>query len=148
MTNKEWEALTRALDHPEWLDDPRFRTPALRDQNIDARLQLTQDVLKARTTEEWLGRLEAEGVPCAPVLTRDEVIHHSQVLASGILMESEHPAVGRIRQTRAAARFSETSPELRRGAPRLGEHNDEVLGELGLSREEIGALRSRGVIRV
>ena len=144
MTNKEWTALTRALDRPEWLDDPRFKTPALRDQNIDARLQMTQDVLKSRTTEEWLERLEAEGVPCAPVLTRDQVIAHPQVLASGILMESDHEAVGRIRQTRAAARFSETPTELRRGAPRLGEHNAEVLGELGLSRHDIDALR--GVI--
>src|SRR5262252_1338866 len=58
MTNKEWAALTRALARSEWLDDPRFTTPALRESNIDARLQLTQDVLKTRTTEEWLERLE------------------------------------------------------------------------------------------
>jgi crotonobetainyl-CoA:carnitine CoA-transferase CaiB-like acyl-CoA transferase len=146
MTNKEWAALARALDRPEWLEDERFKTPALRDQNIDERLRMTQDVLKSRTTEEWLQRLEAEGVPCAPVLTRDQVIAHPQVLASGILMESEHPAVGRIRQTRAAARFSETPTRLRFGAPRLGEHNAEILGELGLSREDIGGLRERGVI--
>jgi crotonobetainyl-CoA:carnitine CoA-transferase CaiB-like acyl-CoA transferase len=146
MTNKEWAALTRALDRPEWLEDERFKTPSLRDQNIDRRLQMTQDVLKSRTTEEWLERLEAEGVPCAPVLTRDQVIAHPQVLASGILMESEHPVVGAIRQTRSAARFSETPTELRRGAPRLGEHNEEVLGELGLSRQDIDALRARGVI--
>ena len=85
MGNKEWTALTRALERPEWLDDARFKTPALRDQNIDDRLQMTQDVLKSRTTEEWLERLEAEGVPCAPVLTRDQVIAHPQVLASNIL---------------------------------------------------------------
>jgi crotonobetainyl-CoA:carnitine CoA-transferase CaiB-like acyl-CoA transferase len=68
------------------------------------------------------------------------------VLASGILMDSEHPAVGRIRQTRAAARFSATPTELRFGAPRLGEHNAELLGELGLSRDEIDVLRRRGII--
>jgi crotonobetainyl-CoA:carnitine CoA-transferase CaiB-like acyl-CoA transferase len=146
MTNKEWTALTRALGRPEWLEDARFRTPSLRDQNIDARLQMTQDVLKTRTTEEWLARLEAEGVPCAPVLTRDQVMRHPQVEASGILMESEHPAVGRIRQTRPAARFSETPPQLRFGAPRLGEHNAQVLGELGLSPRDIAALQSRGVV--
>ena len=54
MTNKEWAALTRALQRPDWLEDERFATPAARDQNIDARLQMTQDVLKTRTTEEWL----------------------------------------------------------------------------------------------
>lgn len=146
MSDKEWTALTRALDHPEWLDDPRFKTPSLRDQNIDDRLQLTQNVLKTRTTGEWLERLEAEGVPCAPVLTRDQVIQHPQVLASGILMESEHPVVGRIRQTRPAARFAKTPPTFRRGAPLLGEHTDEVLGELGLPAHEIAGLRTRNVI--
>jgi crotonobetainyl-CoA:carnitine CoA-transferase CaiB-like acyl-CoA transferase len=147
MTNKEWAALTRALDRPEWLDDERFSTPALRDQNIDQRLQMTQDVLKSRTTEEWLARLEAEGVPCAPVLTRDQVIAHPQVLASGILMESDHEAVGRIRQSRAAARFSETPTNLRFGAPRLGEHDAEILAELGFERRDMEALQSRGVIK-
>ena len=146
MGNKEWTALTRALERPEWLDDPRFKTPALRDQNIDDRLQMTQDVLKSRTTEEWLARLEAEGVPCAPVLTRDQVIAHPQVLASNILMETEHPVVGRLRQTRPAARFAKTPSQYRRGAPLLGEHTGEVLGELGLSRHDIDALQKRGVI--
>jgi crotonobetainyl-CoA:carnitine CoA-transferase CaiB-like acyl-CoA transferase len=140
MTNKEWAALTRALDRPDWLEDQRFTTPALRDQNIDARLQMTQDVLKTRTTEEWLERLEREGVPCAPVLTRDQVIAHPQILASGILIESDHPVAGRLRQTRTAARF-ETPTLVRYGAPRLGEHNHEVFAELGLSETDIAGLR-------
>ena len=144
MTNKEWAALTRALERPDWLEDQRFTTPALRDQNIDARLQMTQDVLKTRTTEEWLERLETEGVPCAPVLTRDQVIAHPQILASGILIESDHPVAGRLRQTRTAARF-ETPTVLRYGAPRLGEHNGEVFAELGLSETEIATLRSQGI---
>jgi crotonobetainyl-CoA:carnitine CoA-transferase CaiB-like acyl-CoA transferase len=146
MSDKEWAALARALGHPEWLDDPRFKTPTLRDQNIDDRLQLTQDALKTRTTEEWLERLEAEGVPCAPVLTRDQVIRHPQVLASKVVVETEHPVVGRIRQTRPAARFAKTPPELRRGAPVLGEHTDEILADLGLTHLEIDALHTRGII--
>ena len=146
MSNKEWTALTRALERPEWLDDPRFKSPALRDQNINDRLQMTQDVLKTRTTGEWLARLEAEEVPCAPVLTRAQVIAHPQVQAAGILLQSEHPAAGPLRQTRAAARFSETPTSLRRGAPQLGEHTSEVLGELGLAADEIAALRQQGVI--
>ena len=145
MTNKEWAALTRALGRSEWREDPRFTTPALRDSNIDVRLQLTQDVLKTRTTEEWLGRLESEGVPCAPVLTRDQVIAHPQVLASGILLESDHPSAGRLRQTRTAARF-ETPMVVRYGAPRLGEHTGEVLAELGLSPADIAALHRERVI--
>jgi crotonobetainyl-CoA:carnitine CoA-transferase CaiB-like acyl-CoA transferase len=145
MTNKEWAALTRALERPQWLEDARFRTPALRDQNIDARLEMTQDELKTRTTEEWLERLEAAGVPCAPVLTREQVIAHPQVVASGILIESEHPTAGRLRQTRAAARF-EAPMRVRRGAPRLGEHSQEILRELGLAEEAIAALRRDRII--
>src|SRR6185295_3515553 len=131
---------------PEWLDDPRFKTPALRDQNINDRLQMTQDVLKTRTTEEWLARLETEAVPCAPVLTRDQVIAHPQVQASNILMETEHPVVGRLRQTRPAARFTKTPPQYCRGAPLHGEHTAEVLAELGLTSADVGALQNKGIV--
>jgi crotonobetainyl-CoA:carnitine CoA-transferase CaiB-like acyl-CoA transferase len=144
MTNKEWAALTRALERPEWLEDARFKTPALRDANIDARLQMTQDVLKTRTTEEWLERLEKEEVPCAPVLTRDQIIAHPQVAASGILLESDHPDAGRLRQTRTAARFAAPTV-VRHGAPRLGQHTREVLAEIGLSEAEIAELSAQGV---
>jgi crotonobetainyl-CoA:carnitine CoA-transferase CaiB-like acyl-CoA transferase len=145
MTDKEWVALCQALERPDWLKDVRFTTPALRDFNIDARLEMTQEVLKTATTEHWLERLEAEGVPCAPVLTRDQLIRHPQVIASGILCETVHPVAGRLRQSRAAARF-ETPMRVRRGAPQLGEHNREVLAELGLSDAEIEELRAAGII--
>jgi crotonobetainyl-CoA:carnitine CoA-transferase CaiB-like acyl-CoA transferase len=145
MSNKEWTALAKALDHPEWLEDQRFTTPELRDHNIDARLQMTQEVLKTRTSKEWLERLEAEGVPCAPVLTRDQVINHPHMLASDILLESDHPVAGRLRQTRTAARF-DTPTIVRRGAPRLGEHTEEILRELQISEEEISALCVEGII--
>ena len=145
MSNKEWTALAKAVGHPEWLEDARFKTPELRDLNIDARLGLIQDVLKTRTTEEWLERLEAAGVPCAPVLTRDQVIAHPHVLAGDILLESDHPAAGRLRQTRTAARF-ETPTVIRHGAPRLGEHTGEILRELGLTEAEIGELGRHGAI--
>jgi crotonobetainyl-CoA:carnitine CoA-transferase CaiB-like acyl-CoA transferase len=144
QTNKQWEGLTRALDHPEWLTDPRFQTPALRQQNIDDRLRLTQETLLTRSSAEWLGRLTAEDVPCAPVLTRSEVIHHEQVIGNETLVESDHPTAGRLRQTRSAARFSATPASIRFGAPALGEHTDAILGELGYSTAEIAALKGFG----
>ena len=144
QTDRQWVGLTRALDHPEWVDDPRFRTPALRQQNIDDRLRMTQEALLTRPAAEWLERLTKEDVPCAPVLTRTEVVHHPQVIANETIVETDHPVAGRLRQTRPAARFSGTPAGIRHGAPALGEHNDEILAELGYSSSEIAALKGFG----
>lgn len=135
QTDREWVALTRALDKPEWLEDPRFTTPALRQKHINERLSLTQEVLLTRPAAEWLDRLTAEGVPCAPVLTRSKMIRHPQVEANGIVVETEHPRAGRLRQARPAARFSATPVNVRRGGPALGEHTDEILAEIGYAEE-------------
>ena len=140
QSNKEWVALTRALDKAEWLDDERFRTPALRQRNIDARLQMTQAVLLTGPAAFWLERLTQEGVPCAPVLTRGEMIEHPQVQATGIVVETEHGIAGRIRGARPAARFSATPASIRFGGPALGEHTASILGELGYSQTDIAAL--------
>ena len=146
MSDGEWVGLTRALERPEWLEDERFKTPALRDDNVDDRLSLTQEVLRTRTTDEWMERLEAEGVPCAPVLTRNDLVEHPQVHASGTLVELDHPVAGRLRQARPAARFAETPSSVRSGAPLLGEHTDELLAEAGLSAADIAALHDDGVV--
>jgi crotonobetainyl-CoA:carnitine CoA-transferase CaiB-like acyl-CoA transferase len=144
VTDRQWSALAHAIGHPEWLEDERFRTPAQRQKNIDARLQLTQQVLRTRPAAEWLRLLTEADVPCAPVLTRNQVIRHPQVLENGIVIEYDHPAAGRLRQARNAARFSGTPTEIRRGAPALGEHTEGVLAELGYSADEIAALRNDG----
>jgi crotonobetainyl-CoA:carnitine CoA-transferase CaiB-like acyl-CoA transferase len=143
MTNREWLALTRALEKPEWLEDPRFKTPALRQRHINERLTMTQEVFRARTAEEWLDRLTKEGVPCAPVLTRTQMLSNPQVVANGIIVETEHPQAGRIRQARPAARFSATPAAIRQGGAALGEQTAQVLAEIGYSAAEIEALASR-----
>jgi crotonobetainyl-CoA:carnitine CoA-transferase CaiB-like acyl-CoA transferase len=142
LTDRQWAGLARALDRPEWLDDERFKTPALRQKNLDARLQLTQEALISRPSWQVLEDLTKAGVPCAPVLTRNQVIRHPQVAALGLVVETEHPAAGHLRQTRPAARFSGTPASIRRGAPELGEHTEEILAGLGYSAEEVAQLRS------
>ena len=146
MSNAQWVALTDALDHPEWRDDERFKTPALRDLNINDRLELTQTVLVNKTTDDWMAILDGAGVPCAPVLTRSEVVEHPQILANGTLVEYEHAISGRLRQARHAAQFSETPADALGEAPVMAADTDEVLAESGFSDEEIASLRSQYII--
>jgi len=146
MGNKEWLALSRAFKRPDLLEDSRFKTPQLRDQNVNERLTLVQAELKTKTTAKWLEIFEKEEVPAAPALTRQEMIEHPQVTASEILVEYDHPVAGRLRQTRTAARFEGTPPGPPQGAPRLGEHNTQILMELGLSEDEIIELSECGAI--
>jgi len=144
VTDRQWRGLTQALEKPEWLEDERFKTSSLRQQNIDARLQMTQDALLGRTSAEWLDRLTKADVPCGPVLTRSEMIRHPHIAALELLEEYDHPKAGRLRQARNAARFSRTPAAIRRPAPTLGEHTEEVLGELGYTAAEIVQLRAEG----
>lgn len=146
QSDREWAALTRALDRPDWLDDERFRTPELRQRHINERLAMTQEALRGGTAEHWLERLTREGLPCAPVLTRTAMIQHSQVLENGIVVETEHPAAGRLRAAPAAARFSATPEQAWRPAPGLGEHTKEVLAELGYTADELAELRADGAL--
>jgi crotonobetainyl-CoA:carnitine CoA-transferase CaiB-like acyl-CoA transferase len=145
-SNAEWEGLARALDHPEWISDPRFNSVAARAKNVRERLDLTAEILATKSSAEWLTRLEAHDVPCAPVLSRKEVLRDPQVVANQLIVESEHPHAGPMRQPRPAARFEATPAGLHRAAPLLGENTDEILRELGISSEAVADLRSAGVI--
>lgn len=144
--NREWVGLTRALNKPEWLTDERFSSPGARQKNINVRLEMTQEVLRTETTAHWLNRLEEEDVPCAPVLTRTEVLSHPQVEANGIVVETSHEHAGMVRQARPAAQFTGTPTEIRRGGPLLGEHTDEVLSEVGYEAEDLDRLKQAGAI--
>lgn len=144
QTDKEWQALIAALDTPQWNDDPRFATPAARQENIDARLQLTQEKLAEHSAEHWLERLRTHGVPCAPVLTRTDLLAHEQIAANAILVETDHAQAGRLRQARPAARFSAMPQRDYRGAPALGADTAAVLAENGYDEAAIQALIASG----
>ena len=148
MSNGQWRGLCQAVGHPEWLEDERFKTPAGRDRNANARLEMTQQALLAKPAAEWLSILEAAGVPCAPVLTRSEMLRHPQVQAAGIVVETPHAHAGQLRQARNAARFEATMPEMRYGAPQLGEQTLEILAELGYDEARRQALVRDGVAAV
>jgi len=144
VSDSEWQGLATALEHPEWLDDERFKTPAMRVAYAKERLEQTAEVLRSRPTQQWIETLDAHEVPCAPILPLDEVIRHPQLEANGLLVESEDSHVGALRQPRPAARFSETPAEISDSAPLLGEHTDSVCGELGIDDSGLARLRRAG----
>ena len=146
VSDAEWQGFCRAVDHREWQDDERFATTSARVTHVESRLTLMGEALLTRSTSEWLERLDAEQVPCAPVLSRAELLGHPQIAANELIEESQHPHAGPMRQPRPAARFDATPASIRRPAPLLGEHTNELLGELGLAGEEIAALRESGVV--
>ena len=148
MSNKEWRGMCTVLGRLEWLEDPRFLTVNDRAVNATDRLSLTAQVLATNTSEYWLERLDAEGVPSAPVLSRQEVITHPQIQANDLIREYDHPIAGRIRQPRPAAQFDQTPSGIQRPAPGLGEHSAEILSELGYSEDEISDLVDQGVLGV
>ena len=144
-TDSTWKGLAAAMNRPDWLTDPRFATVAAREENKSARLELTQEELLKDTTANWMDRLSAEDVPCAPVLTRDQVYRHPQVAANGIMLEQDHPQAGRIRQTRTPARFSATTPGAPGPARRLGEDTRDVLAQAGYDAPAIDRLIADGI---
>ena len=146
VSDSEWEGLCLALDRTEWMDDERFSTPFGRVKNAKARLEGMADVLKSKTSAVWLERLEAHDVPCAPVLSRPEILENEQIKANELIFQYEHPGLGQIRQPRPGAKFSRSDIRKEAIAPYLGEHTDEVLADLGFSQEAIASLIESGVV--
>ena len=146
VSDAEWQGFARVTGHPEWLEDERFATAAGRVTHVEQRLELMTEALRGRTTKEWLALLDEADVPCAPVLSRADLLTHPQIAANELIVESEHPHGGPMRQPRPAARFDHTPATIRRAAPLLGEHTDELLRELGCAPGQIAAWRAEGVV--
>jgi crotonobetainyl-CoA:carnitine CoA-transferase CaiB-like acyl-CoA transferase len=142
----EFKGACRALGCDELLSDRRFNTLAERFANYGLMLAEFEKKSRSFTAEELIARLEKEDVPCAQVNTLDSVLTDPRVQHAGSLIEYDHPAAGRIRQARPAAIFDGVATGIRRPAPALGEHTDEVLAELGIPAAELASWREAGVI--
>jgi len=141
-----WTPFCEAIGRPELAGDPRFATRADR---LGRRAELTAllaEIFRTRTVAEWMSRLEAHDVLCAPVNRYADLPSDPQVIASGMLVEQEHPRAGRLRTLDTAIRFNRTPGGIRTPAPALGEHTDAVLTEAGLEPVEVARLRSNRVI--
>ena len=143
MSNAQWAGACRALGKPEWIDDERFNTTAKRFENIKLRLAATAEIIKTGSSSFWLAQFEREGVPCAPVLSRVDMLDHEQVVTNGLIQNYPHPILGRVRQPRPAATLHGMSSVPAPIAPSLGQHNEEVLKEVGFGRRRDSALRAR-----
>ena len=141
-----WERLSTAIGRDDLASDPRFIRPRDRMENLDALVSTLEETFARETTGHWLAALEAAGVPAGPIYTLDEVYADPQVRARDMVVETEHPAAGRVRNIGIPVKLSETPGAFRRPAPALGEHTDEVLRELGVSDERAAELRASGAV--
>ncbi|MGE4218076.1 MAG: CaiB/BaiF CoA transferase family protein [Alphaproteobacteria bacterium] len=133
----------------ELLADARFKTNVERVRNRQHVTEVLNAVTAQKPSAWWIENLEKNKIGCGPIHTLDEVFNDPHVKARGMVLEMPHPATGKAPAKLIAnpIKFSETPPTYRRPPPLLGQHTDEVLGEmLGLGREEVAALRARGIV--
>ena len=146
ISDKEWEGMCRALNREDLIDHPDFKTAQDRFTNNSERKAVTAQEIKKWASEDILARFDAEGVPCAPIIDRAELLEHEQVVANGSVERLQFEAFGEVRQARHPARFDKTPARVQRPAPRLGEHGRDVLTAIGYSESDIDALVTAGAV--
>lgn len=146
VSDAEWTGMCNALDMKEFIADERFATSAARVINAEERKKITGDEIKKWHSEEILERFQAEGVPSAPLLDRMELMDHEQIIANQTILREKYEGFGEIRQARPAALFEGTPSKIKRPAPKLGEHSQEILNHLGISEETQSRMVKEGKV--
>jgi formyl-CoA transferase/CoA:oxalate CoA-transferase len=142
-----WRRFAPLLGLPELVDDPRFATNPDRVIHRGELIPLIEAALAARGSAEWADALSQVGIPAGAINNVDAALVHPQVQARDMVLTAEHPTAGTLRMTGSPIKLSHHTTTVRRPPPTLGEHTDEVLGELGYSAADIAALRDSGVVR-
>jgi formyl-CoA transferase len=133
--------LCELLGHPEWAAHPDYADDTRRVKNRAALAALIEAELAKQTRQHWLDLFEANGLPCGPINTYDQVFADPQIQARDMVVETTHPTLGRIRTLGSPIKMSKTPHRVGRPAPLLGEHTHEVLRELGYSDEAIQGMK-------
>jgi crotonobetainyl-CoA:carnitine CoA-transferase CaiB-like acyl-CoA transferase len=128
------------LGHPEWAQDPAYANDTLRVRNRAALVGQIEAITVLQTRDYWLAQFDAAGIPCGPINNYAEAFADPQVQSREMVVDVDHPTLGRLRMAGAPVKMSETPPRANRRAPVLGEHTREVLREAGYSDEDIAAL--------
>ena len=145
--NVLWKKFCEYVNRPELIDDARFCTNAARTEHHEELFPILAEIMRQRSTEQWVTSLEAIGVPCGPVNTVDKVASDPQVRARQMIVEVEHKMTGRVGIPGIPIKLSETPGRVDAPAPNLGEHTDEILtGLLGMASDEVDRLKQRGVV--
>lgn len=145
--DKLWVKLCEALKDDELLNDERFKTNPLRNENYNELRPLIASHIKEKSTSEWQQLLDDAGVPNGPINTIDKVIENPQVKARDMIVEVEHPKAGKLKIPGIPIKLSNTPGKIRNAAPLLGENTDEILSKyLEYSDTEIEKLKQGGVI--
>ena len=146
--DKQFARLCDVIQKPDLANDPRFMSNASRVENRIELINLLQPIFLTRTVGEWLGKIEQAEIPCGPINTLDRTFSMPQVQAREMLIEMDHPTIGKLPLVGSPLKLSDTKVEYRIPPPRLGEHTDEILESmLGYSAEKIKSLREQKAIK-
>jgi crotonobetainyl-CoA:carnitine CoA-transferase CaiB-like acyl-CoA transferase len=141
-----WQRFLEAIGHPELGDDPAFASGAQRSKNRDALNARLQAILRDQTSAHWIDSLNAAGVPCGPINTIDQVFADPQVRHVGLAQPVRSHERGDTELVGQPILMSRTGSRIRTPPPLMGEHTEELLGELGYEPEQIAELRAAGVL--
>jgi formyl-CoA transferase len=139
--------LCELLEHPEWVVDPDYADDTRRVQNREKLARAIEAVTITRPRAAWTALFEANGLPCGPINSYDQVFADPQIRARDLVVSVEHPTLGSLRTLGSPVKMSRTPVEARRRAPLLGEHTAEVLGEAGYGADEIAAITAAAAQR-
>ncbi len=146
--DKQWKAFLEIVGKPEIFSLPEFATQEARSRNYDRAYGMVAEELKHRGSGQWIEAFERADIPVQRMNSLDDIVADPHLAAIGYLRTVEHPTEGRIKSLAVPSEWSESVPEYRRHAPRLGEHTREVLREAGYSDEKIDSLIKDGAARI